>query len=167
MLKARAGFVLPGRSKEFMRYCVVGALGVVVNTGTLVGLRRLGVALGLASPVSIEVSIVFNYLLNEAWTFRWRRARGRAAGRFARFHLVAATSGLVNFTVLLALARGLGVWYVAANLAGIGAATLVNYALNSLWTWRPPVATVLEEDGVPAPGTPQVAPRPESQAWFR
>jgi dolichol-phosphate mannosyltransferase len=125
------------RSEEFFRYCVVGGLGVLVNMGVLVAVRRAGVRLEVASPVAIELSIVFNYVLNAAWTFRRRAVvQGPVAGRFVRFHLVAAAAGLVNYAALLVLARIFGVWYVAANLAGIAIATLVNYSLNSLWTWR-------------------------------
>jgi dolichol-phosphate mannosyltransferase len=124
------------RSEAFFRYCVVGGLGVLVNMGVLVALRRSGVRLELASPAAIELAIVFNYVLNASWTFARRAVQGGWAARFVRFHLVAAAAGLVNYAILLLLARVFGVWYVAANLAGIGAATLVNYSLNSLWTWR-------------------------------
>lgn len=126
---------LPG-AQEFVRYCVVGGLGVLVNTGCLVALRRVGVQLEVASPVAIELSIVFNYALNGAWTFRRRAVETRAAERFLRFHLVAAVAGLVNYAVLVLLARALGLWFVAANLVGIAVGTLVNYGLNSHWTWR-------------------------------
>jgi dolichol-phosphate mannosyltransferase len=104
--------------------------------GVLVALRRSGVRLELASPAAIEVAIVFNYVLNASWTFARRAVQGGRVARFVRFHFVAAAAGLVNYAILLLLARVFGVWYVAANLAGIGAATLVNYSLNSLWTWR-------------------------------
>lgn len=124
------------RSEAFFRYCVVGGLGVLVNMGVLVALRRSGVRLELASPAAIELAIVSNYVLNASWTFARRAVQGGRTARFVRFHLVAAAAGLVNYAILLLLARVLGVWYVAANLAGIGAATLVNYSLNSLWTWR-------------------------------
>lgn len=149
-------------AREFVRYCVVGGLGVLVNTGCLVALRRTGVRLEIASPVAIELSIVFNFALNAAWTFRRRAVQTRASVRFFRFHLVAAVAGLANFAVLVLLSRALGLWYVAANLVGIAIGTLVNYLLNSHWTWRRArslqgtSASPVEEVGPPCrSGSPQ------------
>jgi dolichol-phosphate mannosyltransferase len=122
------------RSGQFIRYCAVGALGVVVNTGLLVALQRSGLGLEFASPVAVEASIVFNYLVNDLWTFRARSSGRQPSVRFLRFHLAAGIAGLINYAVLLLLVR-FGVWYVAANLVGIVSASLVNYAINARWTW--------------------------------
>jgi dolichol-phosphate mannosyltransferase len=140
------------RSEEFVRYCIVGGAGVLVNLAVLVALRRAGVRLELASPVAIELSILFNFVLNLAWTFRRRTVEHGATVRFVRFHLVAGAAGLVNYAILLLLTRAFDVWYVAANLAGIAIGTSVNYALNSMWTWRrkqEPVARPPREAGLP------------------
>jgi dolichol-phosphate mannosyltransferase len=143
------------RSESFFRYCAVGGLGVLVNMGVLVALRRAGVRLELASPVAIELAIVFNFVLNASWTFGTRPVQGGHTVRFVRFHLVAAAAGLLNYAVLLVLVHAFGLWYVAANLAGIGAATLVNYSLNSLWTWR---------RVPPRPGDARLSPAREGQS---
>ncbi len=124
------------RSEEFFRFLAVGASGVLVNMGLYLGLTRLaGLRLEIASPLAIEASILSNFALNASWTFRGR-PQAPAWTRLWRFHLVALVAALVNYGILLALARGLGVHDVLANLVGIAGGTLVNYAANSLWTWR-------------------------------
>jgi len=125
-----------GTPAEFVRYCAVGGLGVIVNLGVLVALREAGMRLEVASPLAIECSIVFNFVLHVLWTFRRRAVERGAVLRFLRFHVVAGVAGLVNYATLLLLTGVMGLWYVAANLGGIGIGTAVNYALNSAWTWK-------------------------------
>ncbi len=125
------------RSEEFVKFCFVGASGVIVNMGIFIALTRAaGVILELASPVAIEISILSNFALNSLWTFRERRPTASLLRRLARFHVVALTAGVVNYVTLLALVRLLGVWDILANLVGIAVGTVINYAMNSLWTWR-------------------------------
>ena len=38
--------------------------------------------------------------------------------------------------MLLLLTKAAGLWDIAANLIGIVVATLLNYFLNSRWTWK-------------------------------
>ncbi len=126
------------RSEELLRFLLVGISGVAVNMAVFLGLTRLaGIPLEAASPVAIETSILSNFALHSTWTFR-DRPRTPLAARLWRFHLVALVAAGVNYGLLLLLARGLGWHDAVANLLGIGAGTVVNYAMNSLWTWKRP-----------------------------
>jgi dolichol-phosphate mannosyltransferase len=126
-------------SRELLAFCVVGGSGVLINTGLLLLLSRVaGLRLELASPLAIEGAILWNYALNDRWTFRRRAAQGSSAGRLLRFHLVSAASALINYGLLLVLVRTAGMRDLAANLIGIAVGTFINYGANSLWTWRTP-----------------------------
>ena len=57
-------------SRTFLRFAAVGMLGVVVNLGLFILLVRFGLSKYLASPISIEGSIISNFFLNNFWTFR-------------------------------------------------------------------------------------------------
>jgi len=125
------------KSREFFKYSVVGSTGVIVNMGLLIILTRpFGVALEYASPLAIELSIISIFILNNVWTFRSRSIKSTLLKRFIRFHIVAFSAGFVNYVILLSLHYGLGFMDIVANLIGIAAATLVNYVLNSRWTWK-------------------------------
>ncbi|MBP7148127.1 MAG: glycosyltransferase family 2 protein [Acidobacteria bacterium] len=141
------------RSTEFVKFCVVGGSGVLVNMGAYVALtRKAGLPLEGASPLAIELSILWNFLCNNSWTFRGRAARSGFLGKLARFHVVSAAAALANYLLLLALVHLFGVWDVLANLVGIAVGTVFNFSMNSLWTWRglgeqtPPAG-----DGAPGP----------------
>jgi dolichol-phosphate mannosyltransferase len=125
------------KSEEFVKFCVVGGSGVFVNMGIYVLMTRLmDILYYIASPIAIELSILWNFTWNNLWTFKKREASATWTGRLIRFHVVAGVAGLVNYLTLLVLVSVLGVWDILANLIGIAFGTLVNYFMNSLWTWR-------------------------------
>ena len=129
--------IRPEKIKEFIKFAVVGGSGVIVNMGCFfVFTRYAGIRIEFASPMAIEISILTNFFLNNAWTFRRRDTKVGFGGRILRYHLVTAVAGIVNYLVLLLLANVLGIHDLLANLAGIALGTFINFFLNSLWTWR-------------------------------
>jgi dolichol-phosphate mannosyltransferase len=129
--------IKPEKMKEFMKFAVVGGSGVLVNMGCFfVFTRYAGIRIEFASPMAIEISILTNFFLNNAWTFRKRDTRVGFAGRILRYHLVTAVAGLVNYFTLLLLAKVVGLHDLVSNLIGIILGTFINFFLNSLWTWR-------------------------------
>jgi len=116
---------------------MVGGSGVLVNMGLLFLLTRyLSVRLEIASAIAIEVSILSNFFLNNLWTFKKRDTQVPFWSRLLRYHLVTGLAGIVNYLVLLLLVKSFGLHDMISNLIGIGIGTLINYSLNSLWTWR-------------------------------
>ncbi|MFI5305243.1 MAG: GtrA family protein [Nitrospiria bacterium] len=116
---------------------MVGFSGVFVNLGSYFWLTRdAGMNTAVASPVAIELAILSNFLINHFWTFNERNNGLSAHQTLFRFHLVSGFSGLLNYLILLGLVYGFHVNDILSNLAGIVMAVLVNYSLNSLWTWK-------------------------------
>lgn len=134
MLTAARRLLAAESLAEVAKFALVGASGVVVNTGLLYVLHGLaGWSLIPASVLAVEAAIVNNFLWNDVWTFS---GRDKASYRFIRFNLV-SLGGLVVNTVALALIVALtGVHYLIANLFAIGAAMAWNFSANARWTWR-------------------------------
>jgi dolichol-phosphate mannosyltransferase len=125
------------KMKEFIKFAIVGGSGVFVNMGCFYAFTRYaGMRIEFASPIAIEISILTNFLLNNAWTFRRRTTRVGFGGRIVRYHLVTAVAGGVNYATLLLLAKVVGLHDLLSNLVGIALGTFINFFLNSLWTWR-------------------------------
>lgn len=121
------------------RFAAVGGLGAVFDNLALIVLHgHLDVALALAKIGSAEAGILVMFAVNEGWTFADEGASGPAARarRFASSHAVRAVGLAVGLATLLALAEWLNVWYVAANVVGLGAGFVSNYCFESLVTWR-------------------------------
>jgi putative flippase GtrA len=133
---------------RFAKFAAVGVSGVVVNLGVLWFLASLlSVREVVASAIAIEVSIVWNFLWNNAITYRDRNvfARADVGGRLVRYNLVSLAGLAIQFGtfVLLRLAatRGLhrealGPLRYPAQCAGIALATAWNFTANLRFTWR-------------------------------
>lgn len=63
--------------RTFLRFALVGASGTVVNLGVFSAALHANLNKFVASPLAIEVSIIWNFLLNNYWTFKERRTRDR------------------------------------------------------------------------------------------
>ena len=149
------------RYGRFLKFAAVGGSGIFVNLGFYALFTRL---LGLgadttsrlaAYALSVEISIVTNFLLNDAWTFRDRRAAStRFLVRALRFHVVCGVGFAVNwgtFALLNLLFPGFtlhpvpvvsalpGLAFVTGDFVfaavGIVLATAWNYLGNLRWTW--------------------------------
>jgi dolichol-phosphate mannosyltransferase len=137
--------------RTFLRFAVVGASGTVVNLGAFTAAFHTGLNKYVASAVAIEVSIIWNFFLNNYWTFRERRTRDRTRIKGLKYNLVSvATLGVSfgTFSLLSVLAPRLSP--ELDQLAGIVPAVLVNYFLNSYWTFRSHPDLVLSENDAKA-----------------
>ena len=124
---------------RFIKFCLVGGSGVGVNEGLLWLLKEsVGLPLPLASAISIESSIISNFVLNNFFTFRDRRSHSPKSNlsRLLKFNLVCLGGLGINLGVLLLLTEVFGVHYLIANLFGIAVAALWNYTLSTWWTWK-------------------------------
>ncbi len=125
------------QSEEFIRFALVGLSGLLVNLGSYILLtRRIGFGIALACPIAIELSILSNYFLNNVWTFKYRKVTIPVYRRLFRFHVVSALAGSLNYIVFLILVYLMHVYDILANVIGISIGMLVNYSLNSIWTWH-------------------------------
>ena len=92
----------PFLSARFIKFCLVGASGVVVNLGSLAFLSWLGLLSSLASAIAIELSIISNFVFNDRWTFRSQYESGSWLRRGARFQLVSMVGALIQWCVFIA-----------------------------------------------------------------
>jgi dolichol-phosphate mannosyltransferase len=140
-----------GELVRFIKFALVGGSGIVVNYGLYLILTRFagftplgdtvtgGIISGnLAIAISIETSIVTNFLLNNYFTFADRNIRGIKAllGRLFNFNLICLIGGLVQIGVANLLTITLGFYDLIAVPIAIIVAMLWNYLLNNWWTWR-------------------------------
>jgi len=143
---------------RFVKFCIVGGSGVVVNLAVVwAGNTLLPGALGddartaLSYFLGIVVSIGTNFVLNDVWTWRDREKRGvgHALARLVKYYLVSAIAGGLQFVsayavvfLVKALLLAPGVpevpvgWKLLGALVGIAIGTFVNFFLNYFWTFK-------------------------------
>ena len=96
----------PLLSTRFIKFCGVGLSGVFVNLGILyLAADVLLIQDNLASAIGIEVSILCNFLINDTWTFRDRRAEAKVGfmARMGRYHLTAFVGGVIQWFLFVTL----------------------------------------------------------------
>lgn len=128
------GRVVPLR---FAKYCVVGLAGAVVNVAVLFfAWKATGLAFGPSVVAGTEVAILFNFVLNNRWTFRDYVATGRAAVVvFLRYQVVCTLGALANYSITVTLYDHDVAWTLAAP-AGAFVGALWNYAMAKTFAWR-------------------------------
>ncbi|MBX3745251.1 MAG: GtrA family protein [Verrucomicrobiae bacterium] len=127
---------------RYLRFCVVGGSGVVVDMGVLYLLAdpgRLGWDLTWSKVAAAEVAVLNNFVWNEAWTFgdlaRARRGWGARLGRLARFNLICVLGIGLSAGLLNAQVHGLGMNVYLANLLAIVVVSVWNFWLNLRLGW--------------------------------
>src|SRR6201985_2656725 len=89
--------------RTFLRFAVVGASGTIVNLGMFSVALHANLNKYVASPLAIGVSIIWNFVLNNYWTFKERRTRDRTRIKGLKFNLVSLASLGVSFTTFIAM----------------------------------------------------------------
>ena len=123
-------------AQRFRRFLTVGAVGLMVNQVSLAFLHDMvGIAVVMASPVAILLSMVVTFVLNEHWTWH-DRGSGRVMSRAMTYVPINLGGLMINWGILYYLNAEHGVHYLAANLIGAGVAAVWNFSLNHAITWR-------------------------------
>lgn len=137
---------------RFWKFAAVGASGVLVNMATLVVLAEyFNASKVIAWMFAVGVSILSNFLLNNAFT--WRDVRHSSRIHFllrgALAYPVAITGIGANFAVYYPLLKYVTdefPYYILFNFLGIVAATSVNFILSSRLVFRPPTPKSLDPE---------------------
>src|SRR5215217_1931820 len=140
---------------RFWKFALVGASGVLVNMATLNVLAEIFDAHKvIAWMFAVGISIMTNFLLNNAFT--WRDIRHSSRIHFflrgALAYPVAVVGIGANFAVWYPLVKYVSdefPYYALFNLLGIVAGTSVNFILSSRLVFRPSMPRNLAPDAPP------------------
>ena len=122
-------------TRRFQKFLLVGAIGLAVNQGALFALvDQAGLAVAIASPLAIFLSMIVTFSLNERWTWH-DRGHGRILHRALLYGSINSGGLLINWGLLIAL-HNAGLNYLIANIIGAGVAAVWNFCLNHLLTWK-------------------------------
>lgn len=126
---------------EFVRFCIVGLLGVFVDLSTVVALKEsLQLDTRLCAVGGFSLAVTTNYALNRRWTFH----RGRELPVWSSYFTFVAASLLglsirmLTIHLLMAVPRmEQGYGYLFSNLVGIGGATIFNFVAAKYLAFDP------------------------------
>lgn len=90
----------------------------------------------VASMISIEISIITNFILHENWTFKNRSHDGNTLFRFLKFNLTSIGSPIIQLSTILLFARVLGLHEQIGLAIGVVIGLFFNYFVNLIWIWK-------------------------------
>jgi dolichol-phosphate mannosyltransferase len=128
-----------GELAMFIKFITVGISGAGVNEGIYWLLTRFGGLAAfdyLAVMISIEVSIITNFVLNDIFTFARRRAGTSFLGRLLKFNLICLTGACIQWGLFMLFTRVFEIYDLLSLLIAIVVAFLWNYFINRNWTWK-------------------------------
>lgn len=130
--------VTPARRQQLVRFFLVGVIAAALQTALLwsfVDLGGLNYLLGAA--VAIEMTILFQYVLNNAWTFH--RSRHSTLREYivgmGKTNLIRGTAIPLQLGLLYVLVTWGALQYLIANGGAIVVTGVYRYVLDAYWTW--------------------------------
>lgn len=121
-----------------IKFMIVGASGVVLGL-VLLTILKIWLHPAIANTISVELTIVSNFVLNDMFTFRQGRFPGggvtRRLYRLVKYNIV-SLAGLALNSVVFFILNSFGVFYVWSYLIAVLAAFVLNYFGSSRWAWR-------------------------------
>jgi putative flippase GtrA len=129
-----------GTALRWLKFNLVGGLGIAVQLAMLVGLKR-GFHLNylLATALAVETAVVHNFLWHESYTWadRVHPSRRRSMPRLLRFNLTTGGVSIAGNLALMKLMVGLGhVNYLIANGVAIVVCSLLNFLVSEEWVFE-------------------------------
>ena len=136
-------FVLRQRAKRaiygpFLKFCVVGTIGFVINTILLELLVKRGFHPSIGSAVGAEFAILSNFLWNNSWTFGTRKITGlRSVKKFFQFNTASFGAILLQAGTVAVGTIFFGLpSYRFFYLVGVGFGLVWNYTMYSRVIWK-------------------------------
>jgi len=125
-------------AQQLRRFTIVGAVSAAVQMGLLwmfVDTVRLNYLLGAA--IAIEITIILNYVLNNAWTFRHIRNTGSSAfiTGLLKTNIVRGSAIPIQLVILFLLVEYGQVLYLLSNGIAILLSGIYRFILDVRWTW--------------------------------
>lgn len=136
------------RTRRFALYLLVGLGGLTVNQGVLYASTAiLGFQYVIGGALGRILSVLFNYVVNDRWTWANQGERGlrNTVIRGGKYVAASAAGMVMGLATLIVLVEFAGMHYLVANLFAIGLGVLWGFGSSELWVWgtEPPSRSTL------------------------
>ena len=120
-----------------MLFCLVGLTGIAVHMSVLqLAVDAFALSFVVAQTVATSAAITWNYILNNAITYRDRRLTGwRFWGGLLGFQLICGIGAVSNIGVASLFYGSDGRWWLAGILGAL-IGTAWNYMISAAFIWR-------------------------------
>jgi dolichol-phosphate mannosyltransferase len=124
---------------RWMKFNLVGAVGIAVQLAALWLLTSLGLNYMLATGLAVETAVVHNFFWHERFTWIDRQ-KGNHSGSTTRLLRFNFSNGLIsiagNLLCMRLLVGEAHLRPILANLISIAFCSLVNFVVSDRWVFR-------------------------------
>ena len=122
---------------RWLRFSIVGAMGIFVQLAVLSALTRLGCNYLLATAIAVEAAVLHNFIWHQRFTWLDRGADdSELLRRLFRFHLSNGGISLAgNLLLMRLLVGGVGFPVVQANFLSLSACWFANFLASDRWVF--------------------------------
>jgi len=124
-------------SYRFVLFCLVGLTGIAIHMSVLqMAVDAFALSFVVAQTAATSAAITWNYILNNAITYRDRRLTGwRFWGGLLGFQLICGIGAVSNIGVASLFYGSDGRWWLAGILGAL-IGTAWNYMISAAFIWR-------------------------------
>lgn len=128
-------------NQSFLKFLIVGSLGSLIDFGFANLLRLAGTSAGMSATLAVAIAMVFNFALNNLWSFSHNKITGAGpiVKKFVPFVLLSTVPVVFRFVFVSFVVERVSASYLAFNLAiaiSIGLGILWNYIVYSKIIWK-------------------------------
>jgi putative flippase GtrA len=136
---------------RWMKFNLVGAIGIAVQFGALMLLKSLlHFDYLVATAIAVEAAVVHNFIWHEQFTWSDRvsagriiaaknypHSRRRSLARFLRFNLTVGAVSIIGNLALMKVMAGIGhMNYLVANAIAIVLCSAANFLVTDQWIFQ-------------------------------
>ena len=132
---------------DFVRFCIVGTLGFIINFGLLTLLFKvLNLHIFIAQLVSSEIALFNNFVLHHNWTYKDRSSKS-IKRLLIQFHASSWSAILGSSAIVAVSVRVFHLHYFVALVIASAAGLLWNFGWTKFVIWRHHHEGVLKQEG--------------------
>ena len=122
---------------EFVRFCIVGGLGFVINLAILVGLTKLfNMSVIIAQLIGAEIALGTNFALHHNWTYKSHKITKDLKSLIIQFHATTWPAILGSTAIVSLGVETLHMTKLVALIISSVIAFLWNFVWSKYVIWR-------------------------------
>lgn len=121
---------------RWMKFNLVGAVGIAVQLGAFWILTGFGLGYLLATALAVEAAVLHNFFWHERFTWKDRHS-SESLSRLCRFNLTTGAVSIAgNLLLMRVLVGGAHLPPMVANMISIAVCSLANFLVSDRWVFR-------------------------------
>lgn len=122
---------------DFIRFCIVGASGFLINASLLTLLHSLfKINIFVSQLIASEISLLSNFIIHDKWTYTSRNTSRGFKDLIVRFHATSWTAVVGSSILISVLVSKLKIQYMIALVTTSVLVLTWNYLWTKHYVWK-------------------------------